>query len=472
MPYIQVSDIALKALEDALTVASDFTPEQTKMILELAKICIKNSVVHYRGGWFRINVGIPTGGPERGSIANIVVFYVLGKILLVDSSISHLNKISNRKRFLDDIWFLWTGTQRQFSLFKSALNMLGGKDEIGITFKGEVSQSVDFLDVSVKLEKDGKFTTKLFVKPTDASRYLHRRSDHGAHTFRSIPYSQYRRAVVLSSNESDQTKSMNYMTQKFLESGYSQEELNTAREKALLINRDEILNKKILNVPRENNESRQLTFTINRNDHMSKKIKAILRENQDDINTLLGEPTRLIVAERRNQNTASILFAKSGFSKVDLPMNESQKCGGGGGCLTCELMGFDKNIVLWKDNPARRKEVKLDFRYNCQSDNLIYIFVCKLCPKNDNFYVGQTTNSCRGRNNGHRGKFNVDGYKKSALSFHIFEDHPDHVAFELRNFSLGIIVSTSPQNLDRLEDFYVEWTDAELSLNRHKVTER
>ena len=153
-------------------------------------------------------------------------------------------------------------------------------------------------------------------------------------------------------------------------------------------------------------------------------------------------------------------------------MKESQKCGGGGGCLTYDLMGSDKDIVLWKDNPARRKEVKLDFRYNCQSDNLIYVFVCKLCPKNDNFYVGQTTNTCRGRNNGHRGKFNVDSYKQSALSYHIFEDHPDHVALELKNFSLGIITSTSPQALDRLEDFYVEWTDAELSLNRYKVTER
>ena len=102
----------------------------------------------------------------------------------------------------------------------------------------------------------------------------------------------------------------------------------------------------------------------------------------------------------------------------------------------------------------------------------VYVFICKLCPKNDNFYVGQTTNTCRGRNNGHRGKFNVDSYKQSALSYHIFEDHPDHVALELKNFSLGIITSTSPQALDRLEDFYVEWTDAELSLNRYKVTER
>ena len=48
---------------------------------------------------------------------------------------------------------------------------------------------------------------------------------------------------------------------------------------------------------------------------MSKKIKAILRENQDDINTLLGEPTRLIVAERRNQNTASIYLQNRVFQK-------------------------------------------------------------------------------------------------------------------------------------------------------------
>ena len=90
----------------------------------------------------------------------------------------------------------------------------------------------------------------------------------------------------------------------------------------------------------------------------------------------------------------------------------------------------------------------------------------------ERFFVGQTTNSCRGRNNGHRGKFNVDGYKQSALSYHIFEDHPGHVALKLKNFSLGIITSTSPQSLDRLEYFYVELTDAELSLNRYKVTER
>ena len=130
---------------------------------------------------------------------------------------------------------------------------------------------------------------------------------------------------------------------------------------------------------------------------------------------------------------------------MDLPINESQKCGGGAGCLTCTLMGSDKKVVLWKDDPVRRKEVRLDFSYNCKSDNLIYVFICKLCPKNDNFYVGQTTNSCRGRNNGHRGKFNVDGYKQSALSYHIFKDYPDHVALKLKKSPLGSLHPQVPK---------------------------
>ena len=127
---------------------------------------------------------ILTGGPESGSCANLVVFFVLEKILLIHPSIIELNKMSSRKRFLDDLWFAWFGNKLEFEQFKEALNRVG--TEHGITFKGEVGTSVDFLDVSVTLN-DSHFCTKMYIKPTDASRYLHRRSDHGGHTFKSIP---------------------------------------------------------------------------------------------------------------------------------------------------------------------------------------------------------------------------------------------------------------------------------------------
>ena len=90
-------DIALRALHDALTSATKFSDEEVQMIIEMARFCIENSVVHYRGKWYRSKSGLPTGGPESGSIANIVVYFVLEKILLVDPKLSQLNKMVSRK---------------------------------------------------------------------------------------------------------------------------------------------------------------------------------------------------------------------------------------------------------------------------------------------------------------------------------------------------------------------------------------
>ena len=234
-------DLAVAALRDALDTVTDYTDPQKDMIVELVKLCIENSVIHYRGSWYLSILGIPTGGPESGSCANLVVFYVLEKILLVHPSIAPKNKMSSRKRFLDDIWFAWLGTERQFSRFKTALNEVGS--EYGITFKGEVGTTINFLDVSVSLN-DSYFSTKMYVKPTDASRYLHRRSDHAKHTFKSIPFTQFRRAVLLCSEPEDKHKCMDYIAEKLRNSGYKEIEIELARKKALCLERKDLLKPK------------------------------------------------------------------------------------------------------------------------------------------------------------------------------------------------------------------------------------
>ena len=105
--------------------------------------------------------------------------------------------LNNRSRFLDDIRSTWLGTTRLFEAFLSILNKVG--KIFGITFKGNAGKSVQFLDVTTTLINKTIETT-MFVKPTDSSRYLNRRSDHSQHTFRGIPFSQFRRAVVICSN--------------------------------------------------------------------------------------------------------------------------------------------------------------------------------------------------------------------------------------------------------------------------------
>ena len=220
----------------------------------------------------------------------------------------------------------------------------------------------------------------------------------------------------------------------------------------------------------EEEPQKQLIFTVNRDHEIARKIMNILQNHQADIDKLLGGHTRLIVAERKNNSTASLVFAKSSFSRCVVDEAENQMCNSGNGCLTCEVMDLEKKVTLWKDNPTRKMTVKLDFKCNCITENCIYLYVCKLCQSNNGFYVGQTTNTCRGRANGHRADFNYKDFRKSALSYHIYDEHPDHIMKKLSNYKVGIIKATNPMDLDRAEDYYVEITNADLSLNRYKVT--
>ena len=81
----------------------------------------------------------------------------------------------------------------------------------------------------------------MFVKPTDSPTYLNRRSYHDRHVFKSLPFSQFRRAVVVCSDASTRQEAVDYMYGKFLKCGYSKEELDTARVTALSLNREQIL---------------------------------------------------------------------------------------------------------------------------------------------------------------------------------------------------------------------------------------
>ena len=168
---------------------------------------------------------------------------------------------------------------------------------------------------------------------------------------------------------------------------------------------------------------------------MVKKIKALLKECQTDMARLLGK-TKIIVAERRNGNIASTVFAKSSFSRNEDEIKENQKCNGKG-CKSCQLMNLNKEFTVWKNNGSYKKKVKLDFRCNCTTECIIYIYVCNLCKENESFYVGQSINSCQTRATGHRACFTEKLYKKSALSYHIFRDHPEHFQNKLSNYSLG-----------------------------------
>ena len=90
-------------------------------------------------------------------------------------------------RYIDDIFLIWPHSREELDSFISGLNRV----HTTIKFTSDISDtSINFLDVKITKTSDGKLTTDLHTKPTDAHLYLHYTSYHPQHQKKSIPYSQ------------------------------------------------------------------------------------------------------------------------------------------------------------------------------------------------------------------------------------------------------------------------------------------
>ena len=90
------------------------------------------------------------------------------------------------KRFIDDVFFIWTNSGENFERFLKELN--GFHPSITFTFE-KSEMKVNFLDVVIKI-KNERLSTDLYSKPVDSHQYLHYNSCHAEHIKKSIIYSQ------------------------------------------------------------------------------------------------------------------------------------------------------------------------------------------------------------------------------------------------------------------------------------------
>ena len=129
------------------------------------------------------------------------------------------------------------------------------------------------------------------------------------------------------------------MYQKFISCGYSKEELDNAKTKALLLNRNNLLK---LDNPINPTTSPDLTYNpsptapttkipkslmfISTYSCFTSHVKSLIQELKADIATLIGHEN-IIFANKKNPNTSSLLFCKSSFAQPPKIFNKSEKCG-------------------------------------------------------------------------------------------------------------------------------------------------
>ena len=91
-----------------------------------------------------------------------------------------------------------------------------------VHFKWEYSREGGiFLNVEFFLNRETKkFETKYYVRPSNKRLFLHFRSNHPEHTFRSINYSQALQGVMINSRHEWNIDYLRELREKFLEQDY------------------------------------------------------------------------------------------------------------------------------------------------------------------------------------------------------------------------------------------------------------
>ena len=142
------------------------------------------------------------------------------------------------KRFIDDIFFIFTGTFTELQLFQDFMNSF--HRTIKFTFESSYT-SVNFLDTTAYLNNKRKLFTTLYKKPTDCSFLLHFTSHHPLHIKKSIIHSQALRLNLINREDHVLQNELYKLTRAFLARGYQLKLINANIIKALQRSRTELL---------------------------------------------------------------------------------------------------------------------------------------------------------------------------------------------------------------------------------------
>ena len=227
----------LKATCDALNSRSNPCPP-TNQLVRLLELVFTLKTFQFNGIHYLQTQGTAMGTSCTPSYANLMMGALKKNLLTTDLAVSCITW----KRFIDDCFFTWTGSNSDFLLFQEYLN--SAHNTIKFTFDSS-HISVPFLDTKVEV-LDNKLVTQLFRAPNDAHLYLLPSSYHPRHTLSSInPYSQRLRIKRICSNNTDAQRHLYDLSDHLQKRGYNQDIITSAFGRAENTSREDLLKYKV-----------------------------------------------------------------------------------------------------------------------------------------------------------------------------------------------------------------------------------
>ena len=361
-----------------------------------------------------------------------------------------LHNISMYVRYIDDIFLIWKGSERELKEFLEVINTIHPSIKFDYKYSRE---KIEFLDTTVKL-LNNKLTTTLYTKPTDRRAYLHAQSYHPSSTKRSIAFSQATRIRRICTMDEDFRSNAETLKNDLVRRGYDEETVSQEIERAKNLDRNQLLTYK------EKTQSNRIPLIVTYNKAMP-NLNRLINSTWEHLlinpTTAAKFPEKPMVCYKRNRNLRDIIGqTKISKGKVvrkrELNRGRCRPCNGRSDCMCCRQI---IDTSFFTSRTGKRFEIR--HKTNCKTKYAIYLGLCIKCNKEQ--YVGkleaQQTNR---RVNKHRN----DVEKADSIAIDRHFNQPDH-SFN-RDFRIIVIEEVSDKNLTkeqmrnlllRREDFWI-----------------
>ena len=271
-------------------------PEQPNpdIIGELMTLVLQNNVFEFNEEYYLQIQGTAMGTKMAPAYANLF----MGR--LEPQLISHAAKhIHTWKRFIDDIFIIWTGTTEEFEQFMIHLNQIHPT----IKFTHEVSENeLTFLDITLykgdRFKSTNTLDLKTHIKETNKQLYVHSKSYHPPATIKAIAKGETKRYLRTNSNETNFNETTLKLVHKLKQRGYKHNQIINHIKDISFNDRIEALKRK-----NKAKQTDKLVFVTHYTDDIN-RIKGIFRKHWKLIknNTLLNHifPSPPVIAYKAN----------------------------------------------------------------------------------------------------------------------------------------------------------------------------
>ncbi|CAJ0953613.1 unnamed protein product [Ranitomeya imitator] len=165
---------------------SDRSTNSIRLCMDLLKLVLYENFFLYEDTYYVQRQGTAMGSNVAPAYANAYMNSFEETFVYTDDR--YKQHVKHYLRYIDDIFFIWTGPADILQTFHQTLNSI--YPELQFTIQYDTNR-ISFLDTLILKDIEGHLSTDLYSKPTDCNSLLHYSSSHpkATHTLSFLPYS-------------------------------------------------------------------------------------------------------------------------------------------------------------------------------------------------------------------------------------------------------------------------------------------